>query len=330
MTSDKNFSQLTSVCKRIVFFGSSGFSVPALEFLLTLPCEITVVTTPDQPKGRGLRLQPNPVKQRCEGAKIKTFSPVSLKDASLEQTIAAIRPELFVVASYGKLIPDSWLNIPSRATFNLHPSLLPKYRGAAPITWQILEGEKETGVSIAEVTKELDAGDLFCQLHIPLEPKETTASLTRKLAQLAVHALSEVLNQLMEGKLRRTPQDHAAHTYARKLAKEDGNLNLEERAFLLERKVRAFHPWPGAFIGYKEKPLRIVEASAESISCSEAPAGTLLEINPRGYLRIQTGQGPLHLFKLQVPGRRVVSGLDFANGERLEPGFVFQSLSAGS
>lgn len=285
-----------------------------------------MVTTPDRPKGRGLHPQPNPVRKRCEEAGVLTLTPSSLRSPELEKEIARLQPDIFVVASFGKLIPDSWLRIPRKAAFNIHPSLLPKYRGAAPITWQILAGEKETGVSIAEVTKDLDAGDVFHQIRVPLGTKETTASLTVKLAQLSAKVLGEVLSKLERGELQRHPQNHAESSYARKLTKEDGYLILTSPAFQLERQIRAFHPWPGAFINFQGRPLRIVEASLDSIACAEAEPGTLLEINSVGYLRIQTGKGSLKVSKVQLPGKRVVSGKDFANGERLKPLFVFESL----
>ena len=323
MTNAKNFSQLTSVCKRIVFFGSSEFSLPALEFLLSLPAELTVVTAPDQPKGRGLRVQSNPVKVHCQTKAIPSLAPPSLRDPEIEKQIAALCPDVFVVASYGKLIPDSWLKLPRKAAFNVHPSLLPKYRGAAPITWQIVDGAKETGVSIAEVTKDLDAGDLFSQIRVPLDLRETLASLTYKLSRLSVKALEEVFLQLIEGKLKRTPQNHADFSYARKLTKEDSVLNLNEPGWRLDQKIRAFDSWPGAFTPYQGTLLRILEAEPEDLK-TKNPVGTLLTVDLKRGLQIQTGEGVLWLQKVQLPGRRVVLGSDFANGERLKPGFIFK------
>ncbi len=312
---------------RIVFFGSSDFSLPALECCQSRPHElVAVVTTPDRPRGRGLHVQPNPVKQVCDEKKIPTYTPAKLKDPELEKTILSLGPEMFVVSSYGKLIPESWLKIPTGRSWNVHPSLLPKHRGAAPITWQILEGEKETGVTIFVVTKELDAGDIIHQTRIPLGEKETTESLTKLLAELSRKALSEAFDKLSQGTVRPAPQDHSKATYARKLAKEDGHLKLQEGAVQLERKIRAFHPWPGAFIGYKKEPLRIVEAAVDSVSCTEAEPGTLLEMSSQGGLRIQTGMGSLKILKLQLPGRKMISGSEFANGQRLKPGFRFEGL----
>lgn len=312
---------------KIVFFGSSDFSLPSLDFCRSPAHELlTVVTTPDRPKGRGLHLQPNPVKKHSEQLGIPVHAPSTLKDAETQKKIASLKPDFFVVASYGKLIPSSWLTIPQVAAWNVHPSLLPKYRGAAPLPWQIINDEKETGVTLALVTKELDAGDIVHQVRVPLESQDTTESLTRRLAELSPKALEEAFSKLQEGRLVLTPQKESDSNYARKLTKEDGCLNLEEEAPILERKIRAFHPWPGTFIGYGKEPLRIVEAAVDSIAGVEAGAGTLLGANGKGCLRIQTGKGSLKVLKVQLPGRRIVSGAEFANGQRLQPGFRFESL----
>lgn len=286
-----------------------------------------MVTTPDQPKGRGLRVQPNPVKAHSSRLGMVTLTPMKLKDPELEKKIRSLRPDLFVVASYGKLIPDSWLKIPTCAALNIHPSLLPKHRGAAPIPWQILEGDKETGVSIAEVTPKLDAGDLFCQLRIPLGKEETSESLTRRLAELSQRALQGTLLQAEQNQLKRTPQNEREATYARKLTKEDSALNLADPAIKLERKIRAFHPWPGAHIDYKGKWLRILAAAYDSAEDTKAPSGILLEVNLQGYLRVQTGKGSLKLLKVQLPGGRPMAGNEFVNGQRLQAGFSFLKSS---
>lgn len=313
---------------KIVFFGSSDFSVPPLEFCLKSRHEVvTVVTTPDRPKGRGLKIVPNPVEAVCEKNKIKVLAPKTLKDPLLEQQVSALGPDLFVVASYGKMIPASWLKIPRLVAMNIHPSLLPKYRGAAPITWQILDGEKFVGVSIAEVTPALDAGDIFQQIKIPLGNDETTESLTRKLSELSVNALREAVSSLEMGKLSRTKQEESKSSYARKLTKEDGWLDLKEEAGLLRRKILAFHPWPGAFVSLKGKPVRLLSASVVPAHSSSLPPGAIIEISQAGDLIVQAGRGALQFSRLQLPGKRPVSGRDFANGQRLRVGDVFEKLT---
>lgn len=311
-----------------MFFGSSDFSLPAFEYCLTFPHQvIAIVTTPDQPKGRGLLVQPNVVRVRAEEAQIPVYAPHSLKeDSGLREKIAALGPDLFLVASYGKLIPSFWLSIPKTAALNIHPSLLPKYRGAAPIPWQIVEGEKETGLTIFLVTEALDAGDIVYQVRIPLGDRETTESLSYTLSHLAPKGLQEVFLKLEKGNLVGIPQKESEASYARKLIKEDGYLRLEEPAVQLERKIRAFHPWPGAFIACGGKPLRILEAAVDSATCVESRPGTVLEIHSQGSLRIQTGKGSLKILRVQLPGRNPISGSDLANGLRLKPGFVFENF----
>lgn len=286
-----------------------------------------MVTTPDRPKGRGLKVQPNPVGALCEEKKILTLKPASLRDPEAPKEIHSLSPDLFLVASYGKLIPAGWLRIPKVGSWNLHPSLLPKYRGAAPIPRQILAGEKETGVTVALLTEALDAGDIVHQIKVPLEERDTAESLALCLAETAKRAFEEALDRGSQGRLRCLPQDESQSSYAKKLAKEEGRIDLTESAVELERKIRAFHPWPGAFVGFQKEPLRMAEAAVDSIACAEAKPGTLLEVHPQGFLRIQTGEGSLKVFKVQLPGRRVVTGKEFANGRHLAAGFCFERLT---
>lgn len=318
----------TNVSKRfrIIFFGSSEFSIMPFEALLNSTDEISaVVTTPDRPQGRGLRIQSNPVKELAEKKGVRIFAPETLKTGDAEGVIQKLSPDVFVVASYGKLIPERWLQIPSKASLNVHPSLLPKYRGAAPLTWQILNGDQEVGISIAEVTKDLDAGDIFEQIKIPRPQNATTESLQKELSALGAKALLTCLDKLRQNRLSRKPQDHSQSSYARKLTKEDGHLNLSEDAQHLEWKVKALYPWPGAFIGYKDQPLKIIEATSSS-DAKNAEIGEWIGADSSGALRIQTGCGILQLLKVQLPGRKVISAKEFANGERLKSGFVFSSF----
>ena len=287
---------------------------------------MAVVTTPDRPKGRGLHVEPNPVKDRADRTGVLAVAPAKLRDPELERRIDALRPDVLVVASYGKLIPGSWLKIPRKSGLNIHPSLLPKYRGAAPIPWQILEGERETGVTIAEVTEALDAGDILYQLRVKLEAGDTTGSLTSRLSLLSTEALAKVLSEIENGRVNRLPQKEEESSYARKLSKEDGQINLSEPAEVLERKVRAFDPWPGTFISFQGKPLRIVQAGFDPREESRVKPGTLLEVGNEDLLRVKTGKGSLKIMRVQLPGRQIISGKDFANGQRLKTGFVFESF----
>lgn len=311
---------------KIIFFGSSDFSLTPLEFLLKSNHRLLqVITTPDRPQGRGLKVQANPVKSLCETSNIAVLAPEKLKDPGLEESVRSLSPDFFVLASYGKLIPGSWLKIPARGALNLHPSLLPKYRGAAPIPWQIADGVKETGVTIFEMVREMDAGDLYHQIKTPLAGDHTTESLTKELSALSARGLSEVLDRAAKGPLARTPQNPGEATYARKLAKDDGYLDWKEPAEILERKIRAFSPWPGTFVSYKNEPLRIAKAKILDREGTSQEPGAFLGL-VSGTVGVQTGQGVLGLEQVQLPGRKIISGKDFMNGVRLSSGFVFGTL----
>ncbi len=311
----------------LLFFGSSDFSLAALRACLDLSAKILlVITTPDRRKGRGLKESPNPVKRFAERRNISVLAPENLKSNELIERVVPFKPDLFVVSSYGKMIPSSWLAIPSKLALNVHPSLLPKYRGAAPINWAILNGEPETGVSIAEVTGEIDQGDIFYQKKIPLEDSFDAQSLTQKLADLSYEALASVLKTIRENKeAARTKQDHALSSYAPKLKKEDGLIDWKKSAVDLFNLIRGLQPWPGAYAGAGSEQIQILKASVKDRS--EAPgqcdAGTVLSIEKQGILRVQTGKGVLDIERVRPAGRKEMSGADFARGKRLQPGFLF-------
>ena len=310
----------------IVFFGSSEFSLAALQECLTQPLGVRLaVTTPNRRKGRGLAESPTPVRLFCEKQGIPVEAPESLKSPELVERIRNLQPELFVVSSYGKMIPSSWLKIPARAALNVHPSLLPKYRGAAPLNWPILVGESETGVSIAEVTDRLDAGDIFEQIAVPIGPRTDSQQLGAELARLSQVALARVLEQIEGGNLKRILQEESRSSYARKLTKEDGLLDWQLSAWELDRKVRGLKPWPGAYAHFRGEPLRILKAHPQEAAGSGAQPGTILEIHGCGFLRIQTGKGALCVETLKPAGKSEMTGAEFAHGKRLACGMLLAS-----
>lgn len=309
----------------IIFFGSSEFSLFALRTCLEKNKVLSIITTPDQKKGRGLKLIPNAVRRFCLEDHLPVEAPERLKDEILLAKIKNLKPELFVVSSYGKLIPDAWLEIPSRARLNVHPSLLPNWRGAAPIHWPILNGERETGVSIAEITPELDAGDIFHQLRVPLDDKMDADELRNQLAELSSRALRQVLEAVEKGKLTRTPQDPKLATYARKLKKEDGIIDWSRPAYAIVNQVRGLKPWPTAYTHFDDSMLQILKASAEERMTANGKPGELLEVT-KSAVRIQTGKGVLKAEIVLPAGKKNMSGADFARGKRLSPGFIFKTL----
>lgn len=312
----------------IIFFGSSDFSLPALRACLESCFKVSlVITTPDRRKGRGLKFGPTPVKSFALDEGLPVVSPETLKNPELVQRVKELRPAFFVVSSYGKFIPSSWLALPSRYALNVHPSLLPKYRGAAPVNWAILNGERETGVSIAEVTPELDAGDIFQQEVVPLDEEIDALALTQRLAELSYHVLGQVLQRAQSGELQRRPQEKALASYARKLNKGDGLIDWSKPAQTIQNQIRGLLPWPSAFTFFRSRRIRLLKARLSRVGCSEAKAGEIVAIQ-EGALMVQTGEGALQLEWVQLEGKKAMPAGDFACGQRIKPGDRFDTLPA--
>lgn len=311
----------------IAFFGSSEFSLSAFAACLESRHKVVlVITTPDRKKGRGLKTLPTPVKIFAQARGIPIEVPENLKSQDLLERVKELRPNLFVVSSYGKMIPTAWLKIPAKFALNVHPSLLPRHRGAAPIHWTILEGDRESGVSIAEVTSQLDAGDIFYQMRIPVMPETDARILSSQLASLSYKAVTEVFDQIEKDRLIGSPQDESKSTYARKLTKEDGLIDWRAQAVQIGRQVRGLIPWPAAYTIFNGEPLRIFKAKAdETLNFVGAKPGQVLDITQEGVMRIQTGGGILAVMRVLPAGKKEMSAGEFARGWHLEPGFIFES-----
>lgn len=307
----------------LIFFGSSEFSLHALKACIDLGPKIAlVITTPPQKKGRGLQESVTPIQEFSQTKQIPFTAPNTLKDPELIARVQSLKPDYFVVSSYGKIIPSSWLKIPARYAINVHPSLLPKYRGAAPVNWPILLGDKETGVSLAEVTPELDAGDLFFQKRYPIPPASDSIQMTDQLGMYSYEALREIFAQLSKGDLKKTPQNHADFNYARKLTKDDGRINWGRTAEELHNQVRGLLPWPiASFI--LDEPVQLLKTSIPGGSAKGAP-GTVTSIT-KDSIHIQTGSGLLSLDRVKPAGRKEMSAGDYARGKRLAPGLAITS-----
>ncbi len=301
---------------RVVFFGSPEFAVPSLQALLESGYEVVgVVTQPDKPAGRGGRLTPPPVKRAALAAGLsKVLQPGTLRKPEIVEELRALRPDVFVIAAYGKILPPAVLALPSRGSLNVHASLLPRWRGAAPVAAAILAGDRETGVTITEVTEAMDAGPIVAQRREPIRPEDTAGTLEQRLALLGAELLLETLPGWYTGEIVPIPQDDALATYCRPLKKEDGHLRSEMTAEEAERAVRAFDPWPGAFVLYKGQPLRIWRARA--LAGQGGNPGRLLVIERAPAIAFR--EGILVLEEVQRPGGRRISGRDFLNGERGE------------
>ncbi|MBU3759161.1 MAG: methionyl-tRNA formyltransferase [Candidatus Omnitrophica bacterium] len=316
----------------IVFFGSDDFSLASLNACLESSHQVVLaVTTPPQKQGRGLTLVPTPVQQFAASRRIPFAAPEDLKNDALPDQLRSLDPGLFVVASYGKFIPGRYLSIPSFAALNVHPSLLPLYRGSSPIQAPLLNGDRETGLSIIELARRLDAGDIFLQVRIPLDGTETQPILRQKLADLSHRELLGLLNSLPDRPLQRTPQDEARSTYAPKLSKEDGHLSLFlHSAEEIERRVRALQPWPGTFIHLFGERVAVLEARSEHLEGESAAVlpGAISRIESNGAFSVGTREGILKVFQLQPAGKKAMRADAYLNGRRLKAGAILRETPA--
>jgi methionyl-tRNA formyltransferase len=303
---------------KIVFFGSDAFSIKSLEACLHSGMELArVVTTPAKKKGRGLKLEPSEIFAYCQTKNLPVVDYPSLRDPKVGQELLALRPDIFVVSSYGKLIPNNLLEIP-KYRLNVHPSLVPKYRGSAPTHWPILNGDKETGVSIIDIAEKVDAGDIYCQEKIAIDPRTNAGQLASELARFSYGILKKALMQVRDGKLQGIPQNEAEATLAPQLSKRDGELSFTTMtAVEIDRKVRGLQPWPGAYFFLKDERIALLETDLPAGMTAEKP-GTLLAIEKEGSIRVATREGVLKVLKVKPEGKKSMTAADFARGRRLQ------------
>jgi methionyl-tRNA formyltransferase len=322
---------------RVVFFGSPRFAVPTLEALLASAHQVVaVVTQPDRPRGRGQQLQAGPVKALATSAGIPVLQPHSFKNAECILDFEGLAADLGVVAAYGKLLPQSLLLTPRRGMINVHASLLPKYRGAAPIHRAVAAGELETGISIMRVVKALDAGPVLATVRHPIGPHDTSLDVERALATLGARLLVDTVDRLAAGSPAETPQDEHASTYAARLTKDDGAIDWQRSAPELHNLVRAMHPWPHAYTVLSGKRIILlrttaldtaVAAASESSADRALSAGTVLVA--RGHeLQVATGGGVLRIDELQAEGSRAMAARDFLAGHDVRRGDRFTNSPA--
>ena len=303
---------------RVAFFGTPEFAVPTLQALLDGPdCVVGVVCQPDQPAGRGQRLQAPPVKQLAEHRGVPVAQPVKVRTEALPALLRGWAPDLGVVAAYGRILPAAVLAVPPLGCINVHASLLPRYRGAAPIQWALLRGDATTGVTIMRMNEGMDEGDMLLQRALPIAPEATFGTLQPQLAALGAEALMEALAALRAGALRAVPQDHAAATYAPMIRKQDGAIDWTRPAEVIARQVRAFNPWPSAFTRHGQRLLKIHRARALA-ETHRAPPGMVLATGDA--IRVATGAGALAVETLQLEGKRILPAREFARGGGLAVG----------
>lgn len=299
---------------KIVFAGTPDFAAVALQALLTSPHQVVAVyTQPDRPSGRGLKVKPSPVKALALSHGLPVHQPVTLKDTAEQATLAQYHPDVMVVAAYGLLLPTAVLTIPAHGCINIHPSLLPRWRGAAPIQRAIHAGDAITGVTIMQMEAGLDTGPILLQRELTPTRQDTSHTLHDKLAVLGASALLETLDLLSRHQLSPIVQDNARATHAAKITKDEALIDWTVPAMQLECRVRAFNPWPVAHTTWQGQSLRIWFAQAQDEQTRAAP-GTLLRASREG-LDVATSEGVLRLLQLQLPGGNVQSAADFVNAQ---------------
>lgn len=304
-----------------MFCGTAAFAVPSLERLLAAGHTIArCITQPDRPRGRGLAREPSPVKAAALRLRVPLAQPERLSAAPLE----GLGADVGVVAAYGQLIPRDVLALSPHGMLGVHPSLLPKYRGAAPVAWALLHGDTVTGVTIFRLNERLDAGDILLQRRMEVEPREDAQALTSRLAEAGAEALVEALEAVAEGRARATPQDEAQATLAPKLAKAQGRIDWRAPAETIERLVRATVPWPGASTAWRGVSLRVWRAAVGAGDSASAPPGTVAAAG-QGIIRVAAGRGCVDLLEVQPAGRRRMGVAEFLAGHRMTVGERFET-----
>ncbi|MBK1619402.1 methionyl-tRNA formyltransferase [Lamprobacter modestohalophilus] len=311
---------------RILFAGTPTFAVPALSALIAADWPVVAVyTQPDRPAGRGRKITPGPVKQTALDADIPVFQPTTLKRPEALEQLETLAPDLMVVAAYGLILPPAVLDCPRLGCINIHASLLPRWRGAAPIQRAIAAGDEQTGISLMQMEIGLDTGPVYATQRTRIGPRETGGSLHDRLAAIGAKLLLDSLPAICEGVLTPEPQDPERATYASKLEKQESTIDWQRSAIEIDRQIRAFDPWPVAQTRYNDETLRIWEAcpldDASGNHADEARPGTVLSSSAEG-IDVATGDGKLRIQRLQAPGKRPISAADFAHARQVD-GTVF-------
>lgn len=313
---------------RVVFLGTPQFAVPSLEGIVRSGADLrAVVCQPDRPKGRGLALQPPPTKVWAQENDVPVHQPVKVRNGSLRALLEPYRPDVLVVTAYGRILPPEVLELPQFGALNGHASLLPKYRGAAPIQWAIARGEKTTGVTVMQMDEGLDTGDMILTRELPIGDDDTAIEVHDALSELSGVAIEDALTRLRNnGSLPRTPQDHAQATLAPLLKKSDGYLDLTLGAEELTWRIRGFQPWPGAVLWRHERPLKVFRAQVGP--STGAKAGTIVHVGDT--VDVETSEGVLKLEQVQPEGKRRMPARDWAAGARIAVGDAFDTGAPGA
>lgn len=324
---------------RIVFMGTPDFSVPTLRALVEGGHQVVaVVTQPDKPKGRGKAVQMTPVKEQALAYNIPVYQPLKARDESFVQILRELAPEVIVVVAFGQILPKVILELPKYGCVNIHASLLPKYRGAAPIQWAVIDGERETGITTMMMAEGLDTGDMLEKIIIPLDEKETGGSLHDKLSVAGGRLILSTLEKIGNGTAVRTPQTEEGTCYAKRLTKELGDVDWSQSAASIERLIRGLNPWPSAYTGWNGKTLKLwaadvlLDGGAGDVTEREAAAAVPGQIvrSDRKNLVVKTGDGFLSIRELQLEGKKRMDVEAFLRGYPVQEGAVFERRLSNS
>ena len=312
---------------RIVFFGTPAFAVPTLERLLASGHEVVAaVTQPDRPRGRGHRLQPSPVKSAAAG-RIPVLQPMKLSDPGWLASLRDLRPDLGVVAAYGRILPQPLLDLPRLGLLNVHASLLPRWRGAAPVHRAVLAGDRETGVTIMRVVLALDAGPMLAARATPIAPDETSAELETRLASMGAELLAEIVDRVAAGPVEDVAQDERYVTYASRLERQESQINWQRPATTIHNQIRGLQPWPLAAARLQGRRVLLLRSQVADERQSRAAPGVVERVE-RDALLIAASPGLVRLTEIQLEGRSPVRVREFLHGRPVRAGDLFEPLSA--
>ena len=303
--------------------GNDSFAIPGLGALLQNKFNVAaVVTSPDKPQGRGLKLLPMPVKTFAQDRKLPVLSPADLKSAEFLNQLKNLQPDAIVVVAFA-ILPEEIFSLPPLGTINLHPSLLPKYRGAAPIQWALIYGDEETGVTTFLIEKRVDAGKIILQRKVKISPDETYGELSERLSKIGAEAVVESLNLIQQPDFKPLPQDNSKSSKAPKIKKEDCRINWSNLALKIKNLIRGLSPEPGAFSTYKDKIVKIFKTETLDEKSHSDGFGEIILASDKGGLVVKTGQGSLKLLSLQLEGKKIISGEEFVRGYKVKTGEKF-------
>ena len=310
---------------KIVYMGTPDFAVPPLAALVENGYEVTaVITQPDKPKGRGKTLMPTPVKEEALKHEIPVYQPAKVRDPEFLETLQKLEPDMIIVAAFGQIIPKVILDMPQYGCINIHASLLPKYRGAAPIQQAVIDGEKESGVTIMKMGTGLDTGDMISQAVVELREDETGGSLFDRLAETGAELLIRTIPSIENGTAVYTKQPEESPTpYAAMITKQMGLLDFSKSAVVLERLVRGMNPWPSAYTFLNNKTLKVWKCSVESGSCGKDVPGTIIDVDKKG-IHVACGEGTLILEEVQLEGKKRMETDAFLRGYHVTAGTVLK------